>query len=110
MDVPTELLAPLLLVVGDEELLVARAVSTVIGAARAADPNVDVRELDGGEIEPGDLAELLSPSLFAERRVLVIRDVQDLAKDTAAEVVSYLADPLDEVTMLIVHAGGAKGK
>ncbi|MDT7539073.1 MAG: polymerase subunit delta [Actinomycetota bacterium] len=107
---PNELLAPLLLVVGDEELLVARAVSTVVGAARDADPNVDVRDLDGSEIEPGDLAELLSPSLFAERRVLVIQGAESLTKDAAAEVLAYIAAPLDEVTMLVVHAGGAKGK
>ena len=61
-------------------------------------------------MQPGDLAEVLSPSLFAERRVLVVRAAQDLAKDAAAEVLAYLADPLDEVTVVLVHAGGAKGK
>jgi DNA polymerase-3 subunit delta len=108
--VPAELLTPLMLVVGDEELLVSRAVSRVVGAARAADAAVDVRELEGGEIEPGDLAELLSPSLFAERRVLVIQGAENLTKDAAAEVLAYIAAPLDEVTLLVVHAGGAKGK
>jgi DNA polymerase-3 subunit delta len=108
--VPNELLAPLLLVVGDEELLVSRAVSKVVGAAREADANVDVRDLEGSEIEPGDLAELLSPSLFAERRVLVIQGAESLTKDAAAEVLAYIAAPLDEVTLLLVHAGGAKGK
>jgi DNA polymerase-3 subunit delta len=108
--VPAELLTPLMLVVGDEELLVSRAVSRVVGAARAADAGVDVRELEGGEIEPGDLAELLSPSLFAERRVLVIQGAENLTKDAAAEVLAYIAAPLDEVTLLVVHAGGAKGK
>jgi DNA polymerase-3 subunit delta len=108
--VPAQLLSPLLLVLGDEELLVSRAVSQVIAAARAADPNVDVRELEGSDIEPGDLAELLSPSLFAERRVLVIQAAESLSKDAAAEVLAYIAAPLDEVTLLVVHAGGAKGK
>jgi DNA polymerase-3 subunit delta len=108
--VPTELLSSLMLVVGDEELLVSRAVSEVVRAARAADPDVDVRELEGGQIEPGDLGELLSPSLFAERRVLVIQAAEDLTKDVAAEVLAYVAQPLDEVTLLVVHAGGAKGK
>ena len=107
---PADLLSPLTLVVGDEELLVSRAVSEVVRAARGADPDVDVRELDGAEVAPGDLAELLSPSLFAERRVLVIQGAQDLGKETAAEVLSYLSAPLDEVTLLLVHAGGAKGK
>lgn len=107
---PADLLSPLTLIVGDEELLVARAVSEVVRAARAADPEVDVRDLEGSEIAPGDLVELLSPSLFAERRVLVLQGAQDLSKDSAAEVLAYLTDPLDEVTVVVVHAGGAKGK
>ena len=37
--------APLRLVVGDEELLVSRAVAEVTAAARAADPETDIREL-----------------------------------------------------------------
>jgi DNA polymerase-3 subunit delta len=108
--VPTDLLSPLTLVIGDEELLVARACSEVVRAARAADPEVDVRELEGVEVVPGDLAELLSPSLFAERRVLVLRAAQDLDKETAAEVVAYAGNPLDEVTLVVHHAGAAKGK
>jgi DNA polymerase-3 subunit delta len=108
--VPADLLSPLTLVVGDEELLVSRAVSEVTRAARAADPDVDVRELTGAEVAPGDLAELLSPSLFAERRVVVIQGAQDLSKETGAEVLAYLENPLEEVTLLLTHAGGAKGK
>ena len=101
---------PLTVVVGDEELLVGRAVSIVIKAARAEDPEVDVRDLDAPSLEPGDLAELLSPSLFAERRLLVLRAAQDLGKEIAAEVMSYVADPLPEVCLVVVHAGGQKGK
>jgi competence protein ComEC len=108
--VPADLLAPLTLVVGDEELLVSRAVSQVVRAAGEADPDVDVRELEGALVERGDLDEVLSPSLFAERRVLVVRGVQDMSKDEAAELLAYAEAPLDEVTLVLVHAGGAKGK
>lgn len=107
---PTDLLTPVTLVVGDEELLVARAVSELVRTARAADPGVEVGELDGAQVQPGDFTELLSPSLFAERRVLVLKAGQDLGKEAAAEVLAYLADPLPEVTLVLVHAGGAKGK
>lgn len=103
-------LVPLTLVVGGEDLLVSRAVSEVVRAARAADHDADVRDLPAGELVPGDLPELLSPSLFAERRVLVVRDAQDLAKDVAAELVGYAAQPLDEVCVVVCHAGGVKGK
>ena len=105
-----DLLAPLTLVTGDEELLVARAVSAVVAAARARSPEVDVRDLDGGALVPGDLAAVLSPSLFAEDRVVVVRSGQDLSKEAAADVVAYAAAPLPEVVLVVVHAGGAKGK
>ena len=103
-------LAPLTVVVGEEDLLVGRAVSTVVRAARAAEPQVDVRDLQGAEVQPGDLPELLSPSLFGDRRVLVVRAGQDLGKEVAAELVAYVGDPLPEVTVVVCHAGGAKGK
>ena len=107
---PAARVPTLTLVVGDEELLVSRAVAEVVRRARAEDPEVDVRELDGAGLAPGDLAELLSPSLFAEGRVLVLQSAQDLGKDVAAEVLAYLSEPLDEVSLVVVHAGGAKGK
>lgn len=105
-----DLLAPLTLVVGDEELLVARAVSEVVRAARAADAGTEVHDLTCAELHPGDLEEALSPSLFAERRVVVLRGAQDLPKDLAAVLPAYLADPLPEVSLVVVHAGGQKGK
>ena len=104
------LLSPLTLVVGDEELLVSRAVSAVLGAARTRTPDVEVRDLDGGAVQVGDLDEALSPSLFGDERVVVVRAAQDLSKEATAEVVAYLADPLPEVQLVLVHAGGAKGK
>jgi DNA polymerase-3 subunit delta len=108
--VAVDLLVPLTLVVGDEELLVSRAIGDVVRAARRADPDVDVRDLEPEALLPGDLAELLSPSLFAERRVLVVRAAHDLAKDVAEEVLSFASAPLDEMHLVVVHAGGQKGK
>lgn len=105
-----DLLVPLTLVVGDEELLVSRAVSQVVHAARAADPGTDVRDLAAGDLQRGDLDEVLSPSLFAERRIVVLRACQDLVKDVQPELLAYLADPLPEVSLVVVHAGGAKAK
>ncbi len=107
---PADLLVPLTLVVGDEDLLVGRAVTAVVRAAREADPDVDVRDLTSGELQRGDLDDVLSPSLFGERRVLVLRSAQDLVKDVVPELTAYLADPLDDVHVVVHHAGGAKGK
>lgn len=103
-------LAPLTLAVGQEELLLDRAVREVVTAARAADPDTDVRDLPPEAVQPGTLAELTSPSLFAERKVVVVRNSQDLAAETVKEVKAYLAAPAEEITLVLLHAGGAKGK
>jgi DNA polymerase-3 subunit delta len=108
--VPADLLVPFTLVVGDEELLVGRAVSAVVRAAREADADVDVRDVTAGEVVRGDLDDMLSPSLFGERRVLVVRAAQDLVKEIAAELQACCADLPDDVHVVVVHAGGAKGK
>jgi DNA polymerase-3 subunit delta len=109
--VPTEdLLAPLTLVVGDEELLVSRAVTAIVRAARAVDADTDVRDLTGADLQRGDLDEVLSPSLFGERRVVVVRGAQDLGKEVAAELVAHTGDMPPDVHVVVLHAGGAKGK
>ena len=104
-------LSPLLtLAVGQEDLLLDRAVQEVVAAARAADADTDVRDLTPDQLQPGTLAELTSPSLFAERKVVVVRNAQDLSADTIKDVKAYLGAPAEEITLVLLHAGGAKGK
>lgn len=102
--------SPVVLVVGAEELLVARAIRRLLDAERAAQPDVEVRDVRAVELAPGDLAEHLSPSLFSETRVLVVRGVHELGKDVADELVRYAADPAPDVRLVLQHDGGAKGK
>lgn len=108
--VPSPQLTPVMLVLGDEELLVARAVADAATWARAADPQTEVREFEASSLLPGELAELLSPSLFGGRRVAVLRGGQDARKELVSVVLDYVKEPDPEVTLVITHAGGAKGK
>ncbi|GAB7039937.1 DNA polymerase III subunit delta [Catenuloplanes niger JCM 9533] len=100
----------LTLVLGDEELLSARAIAAAVQAARAVDPGADVREYEGGALVPGEVAEMLSPSLFGGRRVLVLRSGQDARKDMITTLLAYAKDPDPEVSLIVGHLGGAKGK
>jgi DNA polymerase-3 subunit delta len=102
--------SPVRLVLGDEELLVSRAVDAAIAAARDAEPDVEVREYQGGDLVPGELAEMVSPSLFGGGRVLVVRAGQDVKKDVATALLEYAKDPDPDVVLVVTHAGGAKGK
>jgi DNA polymerase-3 subunit delta len=53
---------------------------------------------------------MLSPSLFGGRRVAVVRDGQDAKKDLVGTILAYARDPDPDVTLIVTHAGGAKGK
>ena len=101
---------PLTLVTGPEELLADRAVTQIVAAARQADPAVEICDLAPGQLAPGGFAELVSPSLFGEAKVVILRGVQDLTTDQTAEVTRYLKDPADTTVLVLVHGGGVKGK
>ena len=102
--------APLHLVLGDEELLVERAVQDVLAAARAVDPQVEVRRLRAADATPVDLAVALSPSLFAEARVVVIEAAHEAGKDASTAVLEHAVGPGDGIVVVVLHAGGARNK
>jgi len=96
-------------VVGDEELLVERAVAR-LAAAAGGDGGAGVREVAAGGLAPGELTMITAPSLFDAVPVVVVRDAQDAAKEVAEELAALAADPPPDLTLVITHAGGAKGK
>jgi len=98
------------LVIGPEEFLAERAVARVLAGVRAADGEADVHDLSAGSFGAGMLATLTSPSLFATKSAVVVRDVQDLGQGVTAELISYMADPVPSVTLVLVHKGSARGK
>jgi DNA polymerase III subunit delta len=106
----TQDIAPVTLIVGEEEFLVDRAVRDLVAAARASAAGGDVHETEGSELGPGELASLTSPSLFGGELVVVVRAAQNAGKDVAAELARYVRNPAPDVVLVLTHAGGAKGK
>ena len=104
--------APLHLVLGDEELLVQRAVAAVLAAVRrqAGSRDIPVDRLRAGDVGAGELAELLSPSLFAEERVLVLENADEAGKDAVALIGSTAADLPPGTVLVVVHSGGGRAK
>jgi DNA polymerase III subunit delta len=101
---------PIRLVLGDEELLVTRAVDEAAAAARGEDPGADVRDFEAASLSAGELGGALSPSLFGGRRVVVIRSAQEARKDLVAALLAYAAAPDQEVTLVVTHTGGGRAK
>lgn len=98
------------LVHGDEELLVSRAVATVVAAVRERDPNVDVRDVIAVAVDAAVLLDLQTPSLFGELRVLVLRGTQDCSDDVRDALIPLVESPVEGACLVLVHAGGVKGK
>jgi len=105
-------ISPLHLVLGDEELLVERAVAGVLRAARkrAGTEDVPVNRVRAGDVSSYELAELLSPSLFAEERIVVLEAAAEVGKDAAAMIASAAADIPPGTVLVVLHSGGGRAK
>ncbi|MFG1640982.1 DNA polymerase III subunit delta [Amycolatopsis sp. NPDC049252] len=102
--------APLHLVLGEEELLIERAVRDTLAAARAMDATAELTRARVSDLTAPELAELVSPSLFSEGRVIVLESAQDISQELSDAVASYLKDPADGVVLVVVHTGGGRSK
>jgi DNA polymerase-3 subunit delta len=113
--------APVTVVVGEEDLLVERAVSAIVAAvagqsepaAWQSGPAADgpqVHDTAAAELTAGELGAMTAPSLFGGSSVVIVRSAQDAGKDLAAELARLAAAPPPDVVLVLTHAGGAKGK
>ncbi|HEV7623098.1 MAG TPA: DNA polymerase III subunit delta [Amnibacterium sp.] len=102
--------APVVLVSGPEDMLAERAIRSIRTALVAADPSVEVSDLDAAVASPGDLTTLASPSLFGEPRLIRVTGVERLSDGFLTEALRYLEHPADDTTVVLRHAGGARGK
>ena len=100
------------LVLGDEELLIERAVGEILRAARTAAGNDDVPvdRLRAGEVSTNELAELLSPSLFADERVVVLESAAEAGRDAVALIDGAAADLPPGTVLVVLHSGGGRAK
>ncbi|MGG7103692.1 DNA polymerase III subunit delta [Rhodococcus sp. 24CO] len=107
-------LDPLHLVLGDDEFLIERAVSTLIKAVRGdrgqGISDLPITRMRAGDANAPELAELLSPSLFAEDRVIVLEAAAEAGKDAVALVLEAAREPSEGVVLIVLHSGGGRAK
>jgi DNA polymerase-3 subunit delta len=96
------------LLLGSESALADRALKKLLMQFR--EDNTEVTTILSGDALVGDIGDALAPSLFSEKRALVIRDLQDLPADVQDEVTRYLDDVDPTMTVIFLHKGGVKGK
>lgn len=81
----------------------------VDAAADASTRDFNVEIMRGGDIDAETLGSTVStPPMMAERRVIVIRDVNALKKDARAMLDRYLKRPAPDLLLILVAPAGTK--
>jgi len=96
------------LLLGSESALADRALGKLLAELKAE--RAEITTLFAGEVSVGEISDALSPSLFSERRALILRDLQDLADEAKNEITRYLDATDPTLTLVLIHKGGVKGK
>lgn len=108
---PARPAARVTLVVGPEEVLVERAVGDAVLAARGVAPDAERRMVDArADDAAAELAEALSPTLFGDSAVIVVQSLEQVDDATARVLRTAVAEPPEHIWLVLLHAGGAKGK
>ncbi len=109
-------------IVGDEELLIERAVAAAVATALAAAgaPDAaggdlgcapaDVHDVPAAGLTAGELATLTMPSLFGGAGVVVVRSAEDATASLAAELTTLAGSPVADLSLVVTHSGGAKNR
>lgn len=102
--------APVVLLSGAEEFFANEAISNLRTILRTEDPAIEVHELLANEHTPGEFSTVVSPSLFMEPRLVIVRGVHETTESLLNEVIDYLQAPIEGTTVMLRHKSGVRGK
>ena len=100
----------ILLISGNAEFLADRTRARAVAAVTEEQPECEVATAVAGGLAPGELAGLISPSLFSSSSALVLTELENLPEAAQDELTAYAASPSPDVAVVLVHSGGQKGK
>jgi DNA polymerase-3 subunit delta len=102
--------APAYYLHGDDDYLKDEELRQLVAAA--VDPatrDFNYELLRGADLSAESLGSIVGmPPMMADRRVIVVRDVAALKKDTRAVLDAYLSSPAPDVLLVLVAPAGAK--
>ncbi|HYO86147.1 MAG TPA: DNA polymerase III subunit delta [Dermatophilaceae bacterium] len=100
----------LVLVLGPEDLLADRALAATLDALQDATPGLDVIRVDAVGYLPGDLAHLVTPSLFGGTKAVVVTRADEAGDALTTDLLAVIATPEPEVTLVVKHRGGNRAR
>ncbi|WP_336651108.1 MULTISPECIES: DNA polymerase III subunit delta [unclassified Leucobacter] len=102
--------APVVLVSGPEAFLADRAAQAIRAALLDANHELELHDVDAASYTAGELFTIASPSLFAEPRLIRVEGVEKCSDAFIEDAKRYIAEPADDTTLVLRHAGGQRGK
>lgn len=94
---------PVYLLWGEDAFLLREAAFEILGDLRPT-------EVDAGEWQGGETADLATPSLFGERRALLVSNAKALPEDGVRELGRYLAAPDPDAPLIVLAVVGERAK
>lgn len=89
---------------GEDAFLLREAALEILG------PGPGAQEIEAAEWLGGETADLATPSLFGERRALVVTDCRHLPDHAISELGAYLTSPVPDALLLLCAAVGERAK
>lgn len=95
--------APVYLLWGEDEFLLREAAFEILGDVRPT-------EVDGSAWQGGETGDLATPSLFGERRALLVSNAKSLPDDGVRELKGYVAAPDPDAPLVMTATVGERAK
>jgi DNA polymerase III subunit delta len=92
------------LLTGPEELLLRRAADDVIAELRA-ESEIEVSDVRATELKETGLPDLRTGSLFGDRRVIILREAQELPAELSHALAAELDGPPPDATVVLLATG-----
>lgn len=104
--------ARITLAIGGEPLLIDRAVEEAVAAVREEHPGAQLVAVDAGDHEhaPAAIAQAMSPTLFGDITILLLRGLDGADEETGTALLAALADLPEDTYLIVTHPGVVKGK
>ena len=101
---------PLVLITGPEAVIAERALATTLEDLRTHAPDLEVVRLASATYEAGSLGVHASPSLFGGEKCIVVEDLDEAPDELQEDLLAFLAAPEPDVTLVVTHKSGQRGK
>lgn len=103
--------SPLILVFGSEEYFSSTAIRRIRDQLKAAEPSLEIYQVEANEYVAGDLVNMISPSLFSDPKLVIINGVERCSDALIEDGKSIQIEDLIDTTIVFQHAGtSTRGK